>query len=224
MNSVQLKTALIRTLERLGDDALAEQGFRRSPRSTTYSRRHLSARQKFDVDIAFRPTYCKDALAHIYPRVKLEMPEVTAIASNLIDGKPLLLGGAPEILVNRPLEHLVPLDERQQWFLTDVESFGDLCSSIVRQFVKFGIPFFEEYGRPRDIVIGHEKGDLRPRAHESWSIFVIAAYLYEGRISDAATVGEQAFSTPGARSKYAQVLRRLEDICEKERTSVRRIE
>ena len=138
------------------------------------------------------------------------MVEVCQKAAELVDGNRVLLANAPEIMVNRPLEHLVPKSQRVQWYVFQEEEFPALVSDIVEVFLKYGAPFFDAYLTATDVITGFEAGDARPRLQENWSIFVAAAMLVEGQDQRAVDLIKSAFSSLGARKKYAVVFSNLE--------------
>lgn len=183
--------------------------FKRSAKSTFYTRRRTGVCQKFDFTLAVNPSYNREAVAHIYPRIRLEIEEVSNIASKLVKGNSILLANAPEVLVNRPFEHLVPKNERLQWYAYNLLDFAEIAEKITSQFEKWGAPFFDDYWTPCDIVKGFEADDDRPRLQHNWTIFVISSYLVLHRIDDAIALAETSFSTPGLRKKFAVVFENL---------------
>ena len=210
MKSSDIKAQLLNALAIEADTKLAKIAFTRKPRSTEFTRQLSNAVQVFDVTLAVHPSYARDAMAHVYPRVRLFMPEVCKKASELVEGNPVLLANAPEIMVNRPLEHLVPKAERIQWYAFHEADFHTIVSDVVGAFLKWGAPFFDQYRTAADVVTGFESGDERPKLHENWSIFVAAAMLVEGNGKRAADLIESAFNSPGARKKYAVVFSNLD--------------
>jgi hypothetical protein len=210
MTASELKSAFVKALASGADARLAEVGFVRSPKGTTFVRTLPEAVQVFDISLALHPPYDPKAIAHVYPRVRLSIRSVSEIAEKLVAENPVLLAHAPDVLVNRPLEHLVPKTERIQWYAYRDDDFHDIATSIATQCLKWGLPFFDDYRTALDVVRGHESGDDRPRAQENWSVFVIAAYVALGRRESALETANRAFGPPGLRRKYAAVFAALD--------------
>jgi hypothetical protein len=213
MTASDIRKLLVQSLAERSDLIFHKHDFSRTAKATFYRRVKAETCQIFDFSLAVRPAYSQEALAHIYPRIRLEMKDVSAVASKLIEGKPALLANAPEIVVNRPLEHFVPKSERVQWYVKNVDDFIVIVDSIASQFEKWAMPFFEDYLSAQDIIRGYEANDDRPRLQESWGIFVIAAYVLSGRFEDAFSVAETMYATPGARKKFAPIFVNLPRVC-----------
>ena len=137
MTSSEIKAAFIQSLASEDSKFLAFD-FKRSPKSTFYTRRRSGVSQRFDATLAVNPSYVREALAHVYPRVRLEIEDVSDIASQLVGGNPVLLANASKVLVNRPFEHLVPKEERLQWYAYKPSDFTKITAAITTQFEKWG--------------------------------------------------------------------------------------
>lgn len=204
MPASEIKQALRESLQQVCDKRFAERGFRRTEKGTLYVRRTMHAAQSFDFTLSIRPTYAKDAIAHLYPRVHLEMPALTEMALELVDGQRVLLANAPEILLNRPFEHFVPLDQREQWYIHDVGDFDVATGRVTQQFVQWGLPFFDDYTSPDGVIHGYECSDLRPQMQQSWFLFVVAAYILKNEYHKALDVAEREYGAKkGVRRKYS---------------------
>lgn len=212
MKAPEIKIALVQALARLGDQPLSERGFWRSSKAIFYARSKGATRQIFDLGFAAHLSYDREALAHIYPRIRLEMKDVGSVASARVDGNPVLVANAPELLLNRPFEHFAPKPERIQWYARNLQDFDGIVESVITQFGQWGAPFFDDYWSALDIIRGYEADDERPRLQQSWWVFVIAAYVSVGRITEAFAVAEKAFSALGTRRKYDVVFVNLQRI------------
>lgn len=210
MISSEIKTLLVKALATEADAKLAETAFTRPSKSVEYTRRLPDAIQVLNVDLAIRPSYARGAIAHVYPRVRLSIPSVCQKAAELVSGNPALLANAPQIMVNRPLEHLIPKAERDQWYAFQEDDFLGIARDVVGVFLKWGTPFFDHYHTAEDVVKGFEAGDERPKLQENWTIFVAAAMLVQGNGRRAADLLGSTFSSPGLRRKYAMIFSNLE--------------
>ena len=140
------------------------------------------------------------------------MPDVCKRARELVGENLLLLANAPEVMVNKPLDHLVPLPERVQWYAFQQEDLRRIAREIGETFLKWGSPFFDDHRNAEDLVRGFEAEDGRPKLQENWSIFIAAAYLVVGQKERAWEVVDSAFRTPGARAKYSVVFNHLQKL------------
>lgn len=212
MNASKIKELSLQSLAANADAALSTISFQRNSKSTEFIRRLASATQALDMSATANPSYAHGAIAHIYPRIKLSMPDVCEKAKDLVDGNLLLLADAPDIMVNRPLEHFVSKAQRVQWYAFHENDFAVIMQEITEVFIKFGLPFFDSYRNATDVVRGYEDGDDRPKLQENWAIFVSAAYLVLGKTDLAFNVLSSSFHSPGARRRYAIVFKNMEHI------------
>jgi hypothetical protein len=212
MNSSEIKALLLSALAAEVDGRLADVAFTRSPRSAEFTRKLPDAIQVLNVDLAVNPPYSREAIAHVYPRVRLSIPSVCQKAAELVAGNPVLLANAPQIMVNRPLEHLVPKAERVQWYAFQKDDFTSIARGVADAFLKWGVPFFDHYRTAGEVVKGFDEGDDRPKLQENWAIFVAAALLVEGHDQRAVELIGSTFRSPGSRKKYALVFTNLERI------------
>jgi hypothetical protein len=212
MTGSEIKLRLAKALASEADASLAKVGFARSAKGIRYARKLPEAMQVFNISLAVRPKYHREAIAHIYPRVNLSIWPVCEVAEKLVSESPVLLANAPDVMVNRPLEHLVPKAQRIQWYAYRADDFDHIAGSVAAQCLKWGLPFLDDYRTALDVVRGHESGDERPRLQENWYVFVIAAYLCLGRREAALETANRAFALPGPRRKFAPVFASLDQL------------
>lgn len=213
MTGSEIKLRLAKALASEADASLAKVGFIRSAKGIRYKRKLPEAMQVFNISLAIRPRYhLPEAIAHIYPLVNLSIWPVCEMAEKLVSESPVLLPNALDVMVSRPLDHLVPKAQKIQWYAYRADDFDHIAGSVAAQCLEWGLPFFDDYRTALDVVRGHESGDKRPRLHETWSVFVIAAYLCLGRHEAALETANRAFALPGTRRRFAPVLAKLDQI------------
>ena len=126
----EIKNELLEALAVVVDEPLKQVGFVRKKGSITYSRRLNDAGQQIAFVMDCFPKYQPGAEAHIHPMLLLKMPQVSEKALALVNGDNMLLAGAPEIIVNQPIEFTAPKDKHQRWFATGNEQFVAASESI----------------------------------------------------------------------------------------------
>jgi hypothetical protein len=141
--------------------------------------------------------------------LQLAMPQVNEKALALVKGDKMLLAGAPEIIVNQPIEFTAPKDKHQRWFATGNEQFVTACDSIKAFLARWVLPFLSEVSTPEDLVKLYETNDARMMKQKHWHIFVVAAYQVLGRPDKACEVVQQHFGSLGLRKRYAPLFAAL---------------
>ena len=214
MKAPELRKAFIPYLEVL-DRKMGRFGFKRHPRGIFYARRNRDVCQKVHFDISSNPSYSPGSIAHLYPRISVEMKSVGAMAERLIAGNPRLADRQMQLVYNDPLDFLVPKDERLQWYAADTEQFATALQEVMARFECWGLPFLEVYWGPEDfittnrIAISNAKKGALPMLGYRTAIQVIAAYLVLGRYEQAVQYLEARFSSLGAKKKYGFLFENL---------------
>lgn len=191
------------------DGCLGGYGFKRKASSTAYKRQKGTAQQTFDMAISLHPAYERNAIIHIYPRLLLELRDVNEIALKLVNGNAILLANAPDITLNRPLEHFVPLEHRTQWYAYELSGCKAAISSAYEQFNEWGLPFLDDYVDEKSILNGYLAADQRPVLQKNWYLFVVAAAVLLDKKREALEIAEKEFATKRDRSKYEAVFANL---------------
>lgn len=210
MTSIEIKNALLEALATVVDEPLKQFGFVRKKSSTTYSRSLNAAEQQITFVIDCFPKYQPGAEAHIHPMFALKMPQVSEKALALVNGDTMLLAGAPEIIVNQPIEFTAPKDKHQRWFATGNEQFVAACESIQAFLARRVLPFLSEVSTPADLVKLYETNDGRVMKQKHWHIFIAAAYQDLGQLDKAREVVREQFGSPGLRKRYAPLFASLD--------------
>ncbi len=151
------------------------------------------------------PTYEPNAEAHIHPALQLRLPKVSERALALVNGDSALLAGAPEIIVNQPIEFTAPKDEYQRWFATGEEQFFTVCTSIRLFIERWVLPFFSQVSKPADLVKIYETKNERMMKQKHWYIFVAGAYDILNERAKAAEVIQTHFGSAGLRRRYSSL-------------------
>jgi hypothetical protein len=188
------------------DERMLTMDFKRRTNSDSYKRQIGNVLQIFNVNISLNPAYKKGALVHVYPRIELEIPDVNVTALRLVDNNRSF---APNVTLNRPFEHLVPLDKRKQWYVYGLDEYEVVLVSVWEQFELWGISFFNDYNSVDSIIKGYDASDKRPVLQRNWYLCVIAAAVVLGRKDKAIEIAEKEFSTDRDRRKYEAVFRNL---------------
>jgi hypothetical protein len=133
------------------------------------------------------------------------MPAISKLAITLVKGDKMLLAGAPEIILNQPIEFTAQKDAHVRWFATGPTEFADACQSILAFLRQWVLPLFSELSTPEDLVRAYESSEVRIMKQRHWNIFVVAAYAELGLMDQARKVVEKHFGSPGMRSRYASL-------------------
>ena len=197
--------------ERL-DDFLATEGFRRRKNSLKYSRSVLRAKQYIELAFQFRPTYEPDAVAHILPVLTVKIPEVNAIAIEMVAGDSWLLANAPELTIRQPIDMAAPKEHHTRWFFSDENSGRDAVCAI-REFIAcWGLPFLNDFTSPESITTALENDDSRLLKQQHWYIYAAAAYLAEGKRDAARDLLSAKFDSPGLKEKFHRAFEIVERV------------
>ena len=137
--------------------------------------------------------------------LRLVMPELSKLAMTIVKGDEMLLAGAPDIIVNQPIEFAAPKGAHTRWFATGAEQFNETCQSIIAFLRLWVFPFLLELSTPEDLVKAYEKSDIRLMKQKHWHIFVLAAYQALGRLDEARCVVLKQFGSPGLRKRYSKL-------------------
>jgi hypothetical protein len=204
-----VKAQLFGALAEVLDEPMKQAGFARKKESLTYSRALNAAEQQITIVMDCFPKYQPGAEAHIHPMLHLRLPQVSEKAVALVRGDKMLLAGAPEIIVNQPIEFTAPKDQHERWFATGKEQFTAACDSIQAFLNRWVLPFLSEVSTPAGLVKLYEANDARIMKQKHWHIFIAAAYQVTGQIDKARDVVRQQFGSPGLRKRYAPLFQSL---------------
>ncbi|MEO8585037.1 MAG: hypothetical protein ABI584_02650 [Acidobacteriota bacterium] len=186
------------------DEALSPARFkRRGVKSGKYFRVLNEARQVLEIAIHVRPRYEPEAQLHVYPMVEAQMPSVNQIALEMVRDK-ALLGNALEVTIRQPLEMTAPAAKQRRWFVGGEDTYSDVSASIVESVKNWGVPFFDDYRGPADLVRGYERSDPRLLVQQHFVVYVAAAYLLLGRTHDAESVLKNRLGSQGLQKRYAR--------------------
>jgi hypothetical protein len=199
MKKPEIQEALIRALRAGMDSALEVLGYTRPPKGLVYSRTKDETKCLFTVEFASNPSYEPSAVAHLTPALRVESRRIAKLALELV-GDPVLLANAPEVVQNRRLT-MVTSPQMPEWYIANVAQFGSAIETIGDVFVQHGLPFLDDYATPVGMIRQYEAGDTRALRQQHYYVFVIVAYLLEGRAVDAQQ--STVVSTRGTPAAYA---------------------
>jgi len=199
----ELKKQLLDALAKTADPTLIEARFNRRKGSLVFVRVQKNAKHEIAFVVDWSPKYQPDAEAHIHPMVRVSIPEVSKQALQLVRGNKLLLGGAPDIIVNQPIDFSAPKSAYVRWFATGKEQFEERCHGIAAFIVQWVMPLLADFASAGDLITLYETSDARVMKQRHWFVFVAAAYQLEGRSESARKLIEEQFGSPGMRKRYA---------------------
>lgn len=206
-----VKPKLLAALTQVVDEPFRSEGFARGKNGLIYKRKLNDSVQEISFASDWYPRYHPGAEAHIYPRFRVMMPEVSKLAIELVRGEVQLLAGVEgaKIIVNQPIEHVAPKGERRQWYATGDEQFVEACESILSFLCKWVLPLLSELSTPGDLVRAYESNDPRITKQIHRYIYIAAAYCELGRIEEAREVVNKQFASLGLRRQYSMVFESL---------------
>lgn len=197
----EVKQWLLSMLNEKIDPLCDTQNLKRSKNSTVYKRNIQSATQYIEMNMFVKPKYAPDSIAHIYPWVKIEIPEVNVHANNMVKDK-ILLANTPQITIRQPIDTLLPKEYQSRWLISGEKETIELGNEIWEVFSKWVFVFLDDYDSAEGIVRGYEKQDKRPLLSEKWILYITASYIAIGNIEKAEQTLNDNFSRPGLRKKY----------------------
>lgn len=180
--------------------------FMRRRNSASYVRTSPGARHIVEFSMDQKPRAFPGADAHLHPTLRVEMPDVTSKALELVAGDASLLASAPELVVSQPLEMLVPTEERRRWTPRGAREFKTACDEIVTCVETWVLPFVRELDSPAGLLRVAVRDDAPLLRQQHFWIFVSAAYLLVGDASSALAVLERRYRAPALRRRYAHAL------------------
>ena len=204
-----IKKDLLASLVLVLDQPLKGVGFVRKESLLAYVRTLEEAEQKIVFAVDYLPQCQPGAEAHIHPFLQISMPEVNRVALDLVEGDNMLLAGAPDIILNQPIDLVAPKDGRQRWFATGQTEFVTACESIRHFLWRWVLPFLAEISTPQELVKMSADNDERVMKQKHWYIFVVAAYQVMGQMDSAREVAKQYLGSPGLRKRYAPLFKSL---------------
>ncbi|OCA87945.1 hypothetical protein A8F94_08950 [Bacillus sp. FJAT-27225] len=110
------KQWLLSMLKEYLDPVCESQKFKRSKNSTVYKRKSVCATQYIEMNMFVNPKYAPDSITHIYPWVRIGIPEVNAHVTKMVEDK-LLLANAPELTIRQPIDTLLPKEYQSRWLI-----------------------------------------------------------------------------------------------------------
>jgi hypothetical protein len=209
MTKAKVKQQLLTALAAVVDGPLRGEGFVREEGTLLYSRRVRDAEQDLLFSLDYFPTYEPGAEAHIHPMVQLRMPVVTSATLGLVHGDAGLLAGAPDLILNQPIELCAPNERHQRWFASGQEQFSEACELILAFLGRWVLPFVSTITTPEELVSLYESSDRRPLRQRHWYAFIAGAYHVLGRRDMAQAVVREHFRAAGVRKRYASLLESL---------------
>lgn len=203
MKQPEIKSALIDALNVGMDSSLEARGYSRSPKGLVYSHTVDGARCQFAVEFASNPSYAPGCIAHLTPALRIGNQSVSERALRLVED-PFLLANAPEVIQNRRLTMVVE-PQLPEWYVPEVEQLPSAIDQILEAFFDHGLPFLSDYSTASGIIRQHEAGDPRPLRQQHYFVYVIAAYLLEGRPEAALALLHGRFTPPGIKRKFQRL-------------------
>lgn len=197
----EVKQWLLSMLKEKIDPLCDTQKLKRSKNSTVYKRNNESAIQYIEMNMFVKPKYAPESIAHIYPWVKIEIPEVNVHANNMVKDK-ILLANTPEITIRQPIDTLLPKEYQSRWLISGEKETKELGNEIGEVFSKWVFVFLDDYNSANGIVMSYEQQDKRPLLSEKWILYITASYIAIGNIEKAEQTLNDNFSRPGLRKKY----------------------
>lgn len=208
--AAQIKQNLLASLVLVLDQPMKSAGFVRKESSLAYVRTLNDAEQQIVFAVDYLPKCQPGAEAHIHPFLQISMPQVNRAALLLVRGDKMLLAGAPDTILNQPIDFVAPKDGRKRWFVKGQEQIVEACESI-RQFLWcWVLPFLEEISTPQELVKLFGDNDERVMKQKHWYIFVAGAYQVMGQTDRAREVVKQHLGSPGLRKRYAPLFESLD--------------
>jgi hypothetical protein len=204
-----IKEELINSLEEAIDPVLNGAGFKRNKRSLDYKRQLDGVKQQLLFVLHCHPHYAPSAEAHIYPVIRVEIPELVDVALNLVQGNKNLLGSSSASVIAEPADCTAPKEMHERWFANQ-GNFLSVCKSMIPFLDRWVLPFLSEVSAIADILRLYESNDKRIILTKPFQIFVAAAYQSQGETEKAREVIRTHFQGDGLKKIYASVFQSLE--------------
>lgn len=199
----EIKADLLKALEHHADDALNALGFKRRRGSLDYIRKVDDSIQKIVFAVDYNPKYEAGADVHLHPNMHLSMPLVSDFTLRLADGNKMLLANAPDLIVNQPIDFVMPKEERSRFFATGLEEMKRQVAQLIELIKQWSIPFFDELTTVQRLVEFYEREDERMMKQRHWYLFIAGANLALGQEKAALEVLEKNYKNSGLKSRYA---------------------
>jgi hypothetical protein len=199
------KSRLLDALAMAVDAPLNAEGFSRRRCSLAYTRTLNGAEQEISFVTDWFPKYQPDVEAHIHPMVRLKMPSISCSALDLVQGDKMLLAGAPEIILNQPIEFAAPKDAHVRWFASGALQFVEVCQSITSFLEQWIFPLLSQLSTAEDLIRAFETCDVRLMKQKHWYVFIAAAYKVQHRETEMRRLVEEHFGSPGMRKLYSKL-------------------
>lgn len=184
------------------DSFMKEEGFERRKNGLVYTRKTGITIQKIDMVFYSNPSYCKNALAHIYPHIQIYFPEINntakTIADNLIPEKWI-----DEFTIRQPIQVFT---NSKDWYLSEPDHYEPIKSEILAFLEQHTMPLLDLLTCEDAYLTLYESKDRRIIWDDNQYLYIISAYVNRKEYRKAQQVFEQRFGKPGVRKRYEKVL------------------
>lgn len=196
-----VRAALLQALAMDVDRKFQANGFARGKNSLVYTRKLPEAIQRISFDIDTLPGLPTGKTAHLRPAYQIAMPAVSKAALELVGNDAQLLAGAPEVVLNQPIEFSAPKDVHRRWLASEAELYS-ACSEVF-EFSKIWLfPLLNSLSTSEDLIKLYEDKDPRIVVQNHFYIFVAAAYQLHGDSEKARELALLRFGSPSLRKRY----------------------
>ncbi|KGX83103.1 hypothetical protein N783_08450 [Pontibacillus marinus BH030004 = DSM 16465] len=211
VNKQIVKEKTIAMMEKELDALLKAKGFSRRKNSTKYLRNFKESSQGVELTTIINPKYQSHAEAHLYPWIKIEVPNVNKIALNMV-GDEKLLANKPDITLRQPLETLIPKSYQKRLFFYEDEGYLQIGEKLKFYMINWVFNFLDEVSTAKGIVKSYENKDARPLKSDQWIIYVTASYISLDEYDKAKKVLEDNFSSIGKQKRYREAFNYLDKL------------
>lgn len=182
------------------DGHFSEHSFLRNRKSFDYKRRREMSVQRIAMECDIFPKFSPGAEVFLYPYIRIEMPQVGEIISNLTDRNQNLTGGYPELILNQPLEILI--GRKANWYATGLNKIEESIYNFRRDCLPTAIDLLDKFTKPEHIISLDKNSDTGLIKQDRWYIALIAACVAVGDLIRAQIILKEHLGTEGKRKRY----------------------
>lgn len=182
---------------------LARFGFKRRRSTDDYARRIGDSFQRISLNAVYNPGFYPGAELFIYPHVWVEFPALGKKALEMVDGDAWLLGDAPALVLNDPIEWDMPKGGgRGFWHARGQAQMRECVAEAVPCIETYGIPRLDQLQTVRDFLRYCEALGIEWFAKHGRSIQLAAGYILCGNTDAARDVLDRNLGDPASRKKF----------------------
>lgn len=202
-----VKKVILNMLETQLDEVLSMNEFKRKKNSFIYSRKNEKSIQKIEITYFLHPSYYKNALAHIYPHLSINYPDIYDLAKEIL-GDTVITSGLKNKILRQPIRVYHDVED---WVLYDEKSMKVIGEKIKDFLVKYTLPLLDDTKSIDGYLEAYRNNDKRLVKDDRQHIYFACAYALKNDFNKGYEIIKKRFGKKGPRQQYALLFKYFEE-------------